>query len=79
MTVAAIVHLHTKDALVDLTFSSIDMDSANGLWEKGVVSSKLVFYVSINNGQYLLRYDPEQYTITTIPGIWGQGPGGFIP
>jgi hypothetical protein len=33
----------------------------------------------VNNGQYILRYDPQAYTISFLPGVWGQLPGGFIP
>ena len=76
-TVSSTVHLHPGVEPNQLTFSGKDINSANRVSAK--LSRNVSNYVSVNNGQYILRYDPEQYTITYLPGVWGQVPGGFIP
>ena len=67
----AAVHLHTGHD--QSSFSDWDLDDAR--------ARGLPDYVSINRGQYILRFDPRANTITRLPGIWGQElpTGGFVP
>jgi hypothetical protein len=76
-TIVATVHLHPGTDPDQLTFSSGDINSANRV--SAELSRSIPSYVSVNNGQYILRYDPGAYTITFLPGVWGQVPGGFVP
>jgi hypothetical protein len=76
-TITATVHLHPGVEPEQLTFSGADINSANKI--SAQLSRNVPSYVSVNNGQYILRYDPQAYTISFLPGVWGQLPGGFIP
>jgi hypothetical protein len=67
----ATAHIHQGEGFHP-TFSATDIEVAR--------STKTISYVSVNRGQYVLRFDPRTDTITSLPGVWGQLPtGGFLP